>query len=900
MEALEDGDTEEGGLELTVAETSEVDGAFAVRQDGIDYALRGWVCVVGDPTRLRVRFFAEEEDGRRTLGRAIARLPHEAAVEDRCESGAAHRFELTLTGAEALALQGVTITAVAQTQTLVGHRTVLGARTVDYAPTAYLSELIAAQVVTVEDDLTTIPASVTALMDAEDRRGRIHVYGVLACADHDTRLQTTGIGVMGPRAALRCGSEDDRFTHTLRVELRGWRPLGMEHMGHSAGRQAIAVMGGAELSLHGRAAPGWTRLAAAPAVDDAVRLVDRVPWNEEDEVFVASSQFRFDLHSRGRITRVEDGGATLAVDWATQSAHRGDVTRYGDQTFDARAEVGLLTRNIQIVGTEIVRNGLDQRGGHVMIAGRSRAYVEGVELRHLGQLGLLGRYPFHWHHAGDASGQYLRDSAIVDSFQRCVTIHATHNVEVTDNVCFETYGHAFFLELGTETGNTLSGNLAAAVRKPALGRELLFSDNQSDSPGIFLGPAAFWISNPDNVVRDNVAAGFEGSGFWYALAHEVTGPDGVTVYPSQTALGELSGNVAHSGPIGLTIDGGPNGDAVPGGAGDREVTMTFYRPPTPPVFEGNTFYQLSRVAIYARGTRMIFRGNVTGDNRLSYRLGQNQEVEDALVVGQSAHLIGQAAGGLRGYALYDGPSQVDGMRFVAFDSPYATALEAIGAANRPIHRLSGLSFEGTVTQRLGTDGTERARQAAFLDEDGGASGLPGATVFAEDHPFHHAPGGCFSLEWGGVACPHRYGSLHLSADQPAVVRAAANGATVGGDAPEQAVTYVTLPVGSEDVYQLRPNPETWPASSEIAFRFVQPGQASPVIRLDLPADTVQLVGAARVDGFNQLRAATETAFFVRDGRVFFRIVADREDDRGDRHTPSGEAYAGAVTVEYAR
>ena len=75
-------------------------------------------------------------------------------------------------------------------------------------------------------------------------------------------------------------------------------------------------------------------------------------------------------------------------------------------------------------------------------------------------------------------------------------------------VCYDNIGHAYFLEDGAETGNVFEGNLGLATRRPATGEQVLPSD---------VAPATFWITNPDNTYRRNVAAGSSGFGFWFAL-----------------------------------------------------------------------------------------------------------------------------------------------------------------------------------------------------------------------------------------------------------------------------------------------------------------------------------------------------------------------------------------------
>ena len=66
----------------------------------------------------------------------------------------------------------------------------------------------------------------------------------------------------------------------------------------------------------------------------------------------------------------------------------------------------------------------------------------------MGQNLTLARYPIHWHLIGDAKGQYIRNAAIHDTYNRCVTVHGTNFLRVENNVTYNTVGHCFFLEDG--------------------------------------------------------------------------------------------------------------------------------------------------------------------------------------------------------------------------------------------------------------------------------------------------------------------------------------------------------------------------------------------------------------------------------------------------------------------
>src|SRR5690606_19248453 len=125
-----------------------------------------------------------------------------------------------------------------------------------------------------------------------------------------------------------------------------------------------------------------------------------------------------------------------------------EYMHFGKITFDVdeRGEVGLLTRNIKIQASDDAEEPIF--GGHSTAMPSSKMYVSGVELYRMGQNLTLARYPIHWHLVGDADGQYIKNSAIHDTYNRCVTVHGTNNLRIENNVTYNTVGHCFFLEDG--------------------------------------------------------------------------------------------------------------------------------------------------------------------------------------------------------------------------------------------------------------------------------------------------------------------------------------------------------------------------------------------------------------------------------------------------------------------
>src|SRR5258708_8132506 len=144
----------------------------------------------------------------------------------------------------------------------------------------------------------------------------------------------------------------------------------------------------------------------------------------------------------------------------------------------------------------------------------------------MGQHRTLARYPIHWHLVGDAKGQYIKNAAIHDTYNRCVTVHGTNDVRVENNVTYNIVGHCFFLEDGIEHGNQFVHNLAIQIKchtskacaptNLAPNREDSFTNENratytaaSVSGKDTLLPSdntvtAYWITNPANLFIANV------------------------------------------------------------------------------------------------------------------------------------------------------------------------------------------------------------------------------------------------------------------------------------------------------------------------------------------------------------------------------------------------------------
>ena len=80
-------------------------------------------------------------------------------------------------------------------------------------------------------------------------------------------------------------------------------------------------------------------------------------------------------------------------------------------------------------------------------------------------------------------------------------------------------GHSIFTEDGVETHNVVQNNLVAITQRSM---SLLLTDQT---------PASYWVVNPYNIYRNNVAAGSSDQGYWFKLLPGPTGSQSLAAGP---------------------------------------------------------------------------------------------------------------------------------------------------------------------------------------------------------------------------------------------------------------------------------------------------------------------------------------------------------------------------------
>lgn len=485
-----------------------------------------------------------------------------------------------------------------------------------------------------------VPAGMNLVLDETTASlGPVTIEGTLRWRDAVTaELRARSIVVRGS-GALLAGSATERFkglaTVTLTDTVTTADPTGM-----GMGTRGLLIHGGGRVELFGNPPPlAWTRLGAdAAAGATAITLAASPGWKRNDQIVIAptewypvnqwATQAEHDAAApteRRTVSTVT--GSKLTVTAAVSAFKWGSLQYLTDaglslvpgsftaphpeavSRIDERAEVGNLTRNIVIQGVNDALWTGKGFGGQVMVMDLSSMLrLDGVELRRVGQAGVLGRYPIHWHllsyaadgsWLGDAAGHFVRNSTVWDSRQRCMVIHGTNGVELRNNICFDIKGHAIFLEDAVERRNVIEGNLVLRVRSPADNLLTALHEQRASAGGCGGASAGYWLTNPDNTVRNNAVADAQGNGFWlsYPKTPKKQGAK-VPILPAHLAHAPFEFNSARAnGHFGVMLE-----CALADDAGRTEVAKYA------PTVDGQPFN-------YNNGKRFELRGLTIAKNR---------------------------------------------------------------------------------------------------------------------------------------------------------------------------------------------------------------------------------------------------------------------------------------------
>ncbi|HEY3838038.1 MAG TPA: chitobiase/beta-hexosaminidase C-terminal domain-containing protein, partial [Bryobacteraceae bacterium] len=338
----------------------------------------------------------------------------------------------------------------------------------------------------------------------------------------------------------------------------------------------------------------WVRLTDTLNGGEDSFDVDRpvTTWGEGDHIVLTSTDYLQSHNEEAVIQSVssDSSGTKITLQGEVQFPHNGAAYDFSSlpatrgpqddpnrpatlpsRHLETRAAVALLTRSIMVAseGTNpvLADRSVDHfppesyyGGQTIMRQGFSTYQVQGVEFYHLGQAGVIGRYPVHFHMDRKVpqpmvnppfAGTYIADSSIHDSMTRFITVHATQGLMILRNVGYRSIGHGFYLEDATEINNKLYSNIGIESRagvddalnpRKAPGILARAGDSGADVfpfHSDYDHPSIFWLTNGWNDLRYNVAVGAGTCGACYWMPPSII--SGPSVYESWDSYASMQG-----------------------------------------------------------------------------------------------------------------------------------------------------------------------------------------------------------------------------------------------------------------------------------------------------------------------------------------------------------------------
>uniref|UniRef100_A0A8D0NG90 hyaluronoglucosaminidase n=1 Tax=Sus scrofa TaxID=9823 RepID=A0A8D0NG90_PIG len=412
------------------------------------------------------------------------------------------------------------------------------------------------------------------------------------------------------------------------------------------------------------------------------------------------------------------------------------------------------------------------------------------------------------------------------------------HIKVKDVVGYNSLGHCFFTEDGPEERNTFDHCLGLLVKSGTLlpsdrDSKMCKMITQDSYPGYIPKPrqdcnavSTFWMANPNNNLINCAAAGSEETGFWFIFHHVPTGPSAGKYspgYSEHVPLGKFHNNRAHSNyRAGMIIDNGVK--TTEASAKDKRPFLAIIsarysphqdadplKPREPAIIKHFTAYKNQDHGAWLRGGDVWLDSCRFADNGIGLTLasggtfpyddGSKQEIKNSLFVGESGNVGTEmmdnriwGPGGLdhsgrtlpigqnfpiRGIQFYDGPINVQNCtfrKFAALEGRHTSAL-AFRLNNAwqscPHNNVTNIAFEDVpITSRVffGEPGPwfnqldmDGDKTSVFHDVDGSVSEYPGSYLTKDDNWLVRHPD-CINVpDWRGAICSGRYAQMYIQA-----------------------------------------------------------------------------------------------------------------------------------------
>lgn len=622
------------------------------------------------------------------------------------------------------------------------------------------------------NDEVSIPSDIEITLSGVIEAHSINIHGSLKAlylpiSDAWIEISTKAIHVLDG-GLLEIGTATNPYLGNCEITLTGNNLS--ETICPAMGAKFIGAMSGGIIQMHGKPKISWSQLAEnAISGSNQITLKESINWQTGDEILICPSTNNHNEAEKRTITSISADSLSVSFASPLEFLHTGTVksyTRNEDGKIweaDLRAEVGMLSHNIKIQGD--ADSEINGYGGHIMIHENAEGYFSDVELYRMGQKSLMGRYPFHWHRVGaGGAGQYFKNSSVHLSYNRALTIHATESTIVDNNFFYDHIGHGLFLEDGCERFNTITNNVVLLTKRPIKGEELTPSDVFGELNGLQdRSPSSFWITNPNNIFENNVAAGTQGTGYWFAFPKAPMGPSNSDPRfegqePHKEKLGLFNNNKAHSCGRGFDIfDRLTQSHDIISNSGWQNGEMNWIT---------NCTWYANDLAVYTGVNEGVIEDNLTFYNNIFV---ENQEAvmfasysladESLFVSNSNENLI---SGWRYLYRIYDGAGQIKNSHFVGWDRNNSFFLINTGAAHKhtnhlfenitkdhasPLNmRLPKIGLNDDEFIALNSKNHPKYWSIVLKDVDGSLAGLPNSSIISS-HPFMHTGNEHQEPEW---------------------------------------------------------------------------------------------------------------------------------------------------------
>jgi cell migration-inducing and hyaluronan-binding protein len=519
------------------------------------------------------------------------------------------------------------------------------------------------------------------------------------------------------------------------------------------------------------------------------------------------------------------------------------------------------------------------------------------------------------------------------------------------------HGNRFVHNLGVQTKchptlPCVPTRLAAAGEDPTYGDRQAVRANGQASEDVLLPSdntaSTFWITNPDNIYVDNVAAGSDSTGFWMSLPEHPNGAfEGSEIsqntWPRRTKFREFKGNVAHSNYDGFMFDRNINADNTFGVTGNAHMPKEDPADPDSTtlesVFEDLTAYKNRNGGIWGRGEMHIFRNVKVADNAMGYTHASGSFgsdpftslVVDSLFVGETDNVgnpetDGEIAYGrslpkpsmpdfpIRGYEYYDYRHDVENTTFVNYED---NATRKTGALSYLMYTSAGVSTENAIegakfvnakpvyfpqmVYEWGNDhlGSVAWKTAVFHDKDGSVGGVPDSYILINDGENDSIAADEQACQirpaWNAAVCTGDVGRLNIGS-------AGGAGGGRGGFGGGAAAEPVILSRNGRD-FPVTRNQSNVRAGTEIKVITERPDVSLSLREMDkgswvifeLPGFTTPASGT-QLSSLDALRKASDTAYFKDKDALWVKVVSNGESARG----VSGRGPGGETSIEVSR